>query len=172
MNKALYADNYPVRRQEAFLRAAGQCEHLLNGERCKVRLGDWRVTRSKQLQFEQLICHHVNGDPENPEAELLIICWACHMRLHRKPGPGRKKASARKQGYEVIRIPHLLSLLTCAGFHTWTLPSGSTGWQIGPFQSEAHDPVDAIVMALHWLEAEVRDLQEKLQAREEVAAYA
>jgi hypothetical protein len=164
MNKALYAPNYPQRREEAFLRAAGQCENLLNGERCKVRLGDWRTTRSKQLQFEQLICHHVNGDPENPEAELLIICWACHMRLHRQPGPGRKKASARKQGYEAIRIPHLLKRLACSSFHTWTRPDGSTGWQIGQFFGEANDPVDAIAIALHWLEAEVRTPQAQKEA--------
>ena len=98
MMKQLYASNYEQRRDLAFLRSGGRCEHILasTGERCKVKLGDMRLTRSKHLQFEQLICHHTNGDPENAEAELLIICWGCHMRLHRRPGPGRKKASARQ----------------------------------------------------------------------------
>lgn len=162
MNKALYHPNYELRRKEAFLRAGGRCENTVNGERCKKRNSDWRVTRSGMVQFEQLICHHPNHDPENPEAELLIICWSCHMRLHRRPGPGRKKASARKEGYEAIRVPHLLNLLSVSGFHTWALPSGGTGWQIGQLCGEANDPVDAIAIALHWLQSDMQDLQTKL----------
>ena len=163
MQYKLYADNYQERREQTFLRAAGQCENILdNGERCPVKLGDLRITRSHQLQFEQLLIHHVNGDPENPDAEMIAICWACHMRLHRKPGPGRKKASARKRGYEVIRIPHLMALLARAGLATWSTENGRVGWQICTLASEANDHIDALTMVLHWLSAEVCDLQETL----------
>src|SRR6266567_4770925 len=108
MQAKLYAANYAQRRIETLNRSGGRCENILaNEKRCPVRLGDWRITHSYQLQFEQLLIHHPNGDPENPDAEMIAVCWACHMRLHRRPGPGRKKASARKQGYDVIRIPYL-----------------------------------------------------------------
>ncbi len=167
MQAKLYAANYAQRREETFIRAGGQCENILNGERCPVRAGDWRVTRSKQLQFEQLIIHHVNGDPENPDAVMIATCWACHMRLHRKPGPGRTKASVRKQGYEVIRIPYLMDLLACAGFHTWSTANGRVGWQIGELESSANNHIDALTMALHWLTGEIRDLQSKLDHLQE-----
>ena len=162
MNKKLYAPNYPQRRDEAFVRSGGRCENVVNGERCHVKLGDIRLTRAKNLQFEDLICHHPNGDPENPEAELLIICCACHMRLHRRPGPGRKKASARKCGYEVIRVPHLMELLACSGLTTWSLPDGGVGWQIAPLAGEADNQIEAIAIALHWMSSEIRYLQDKL----------
>jgi hypothetical protein len=159
----LYAANYQERREETFLRSGGRCEHILpDGQRCPVKLGDWRITRSKQVQFEQLLIHHPNGDPENPDAETMAVCWGCHMRLHRQPGPGRPKASARKQGYDVIRVPYLMELLVRAGFSTWTTTNGSISWQIGPLHGSANDPIDALLMALHWLQSEVRDLQEAL----------
>ena len=164
MQIKLYAPNYQQRRAETFARADGRCENILaDGTRCPVRLGDWRVTRSRQLQFEQLIIHHPDNDPENPNARLLAICWACHMRLHRKPGPGRKKASARKQGYEVIRVQYLMELLaTRAGLSTWPTPDGRVGWQIGTLTGEAADSLGALMMALHWILGEMRDLQEAL----------
>lgn len=167
MQAKLYAANYAQRREETFIRATGQCENILNGERRPVRAGDWRVTRSKQLQFEQLIIHHVNSDQENPDAVMIATCWTCHMRLHRKPGPGRTTTSTRKQGYEVIRIPYLMDLLARAGFHTWSTANGRIGWQIGELESLANDHVDALTMALHWLTGEIRDLQSKLDHLQE-----
>ena len=159
MQAKLYASNYQQRREETFTRSGGQCENTLaTGERCSVKWGDWRITRSHQLQFEQLLIHHPHGDPENPDAEMVAICWSCHMRLHRKPGPGRTKASARKQGYEVIRVAHLMEVLARVGLSTWTTANGRVGWQMGALASEANDPIDALTMALHWLSAEVRDL--------------
>ncbi|HET8843267.1 MAG TPA: hypothetical protein VFN35_17525 [Ktedonobacteraceae bacterium] len=163
MIKKLYAANYPQRREETFLRAAGRCENILAGkERCPTKLGDWRITHSKQLQFEQLIIHHPNGDPENPDAVMIAICWSCHMRLHRRPGPGRTKASARKTGYEVIRVPHLMELLRCSGFSTWSLPEGGIGWKIDALCGEACDSIDAVAVALHWMSSEILFLQEQL----------
>ena len=164
MQAKLYAPNYPERREEIFVRSGGQCENILaDGERCTVKLGDLRITRSHQLQFEELLIHHPNGDPENPDADMLAVCWACHMRLHRKPGPGRPKADARKRGYEVIRIPYLMSLLAkSAGLSTWPTPTGGVGWRIDALTGEAAGPLDALLMALHWMRGELRDLQEAL----------
>jgi hypothetical protein len=160
MQAKLYAPNYQQRREETFNRADGRCENkLADGERCPVSLGDWRITHSHQLQFEQLLIHHPNGDPENPDAEMMAVCWACHMRLHRKPGPGRPKGGARKQGYDVIRVPYLMELLARAGFFTWPTPDGRVGWQIGALASEANDSIDALTMALYWMVGEIRDLQ-------------
>jgi hypothetical protein len=168
MQAKLYAPNYPQRREAIFARSEGQCENkLAGGERCTVQLGDWRITHSHQLQFEQLLIHHPNGDPENPEAEMLAVCWACHMRLHRKPGPGRPKAGARKQGYDVIRVPYLMELLARAGFFTWPTPDGRVGWQIGTLASEANDSIDALTMALYWMAGEIRDLQNELDQLQE-----
>ena len=167
MQTKLYAPNYPERREEIFVRSGGQCENILpDGERCPVKLGDLRITRSRHLQFEELLIHHPNGDPENPDADMLAVCWACHMRLHRKAGPGRPKAEARKQGYEVIRIPYLMALLARAGFSTWSTPAGRVGWQIGALASEANDSIEALTMALHWMAGEMRDLQDALARTE------
>jgi hypothetical protein len=164
----LYAENYAQRRIETLNRSGGRCENILaNGKRCPVRWGDWRITRSHQLQFEQLLIHHPNGDPENPDAEMIAVCWACHMRLHQQPGPGRKKASAQKQGYEVIRIPYLMDLLTRAGLHTWSTANGYIGWQIGTLASEANNHIEALTMALHWMVGEIHDLQNKLDQLQE-----
>jgi len=56
MQAKLYASNYQQRREETFNRAAGRCENMLdNGKRCPVKLGDWRITHSHQIQFEQLL---------------------------------------------------------------------------------------------------------------------
>jgi hypothetical protein len=166
--KKLYAPNLPQRRIETFIRAEGRCENILsNGQRCPVSLGHTRITHSGNMQFEELLIHHINGDPENPDSEMLAVCWACHMRLHRKPGPGRKKASARKQGYEVVRVQFLLEQLTVSGLHTWRTSDGHTGWQIGPLTSEAENPIEALAMALHWQASEIRDLEAKLQQSQE-----
>jgi len=82
---------------------------------------------------------------------MIAICWACHMRLHRNPGPGRKKAAARKRGYEVIRIPHLMVMLARVGLYTWVTENRRVGWQMGTLAGEANDHIDALLMTLHWL---------------------
>ncbi len=105
--------------------------------------------------------HHPNDDPENPDAEMLAVCASCHMKLHRQPGPNGK-ASSRKQGYKVISVEHLLCRLAAVGFTVAPNEECRVEWSIGPFAAEATDPIDALLMALHWLTAEVGDLQREL----------
>jgi hypothetical protein len=157
----LYADNYQQRRAGAFLRSEGRCENLVNGQRCPNRLGTFKISRAHNIYIEQLFLHHPNGDPENPDADVLAVCASCHMRLHRQPGPS-DKPSPRKQGYRVVRLDVLLSRLQGIGFVVTPNDVGRVTWRIGSLSAEAADPLDALTMAMHWLCAEVTDLQAEL----------
>jgi hypothetical protein len=106
--------------------------------------------------------HHPNGDPENPDAEMIAVCASCHMKLHRKPD-NDGKMPPQKQGYKVIGMEYLLSRLAAVGFTVATNEGCRVDWSIGPFAAEAADPIDALLMALHWLTAEVGDLQRELE---------
>jgi hypothetical protein len=57
-------------------RAGWHCEH------CGVGHGDLCIgtVRGKEYKTAIAACHP-NNDPENPNAELLALCLACHMRL-------------------------------------------------------------------------------------------
>src|SRR5207248_3131836 len=113
------------------------------------------------LYFEQLLIHHPNDDPWNPDAEMVAVCASCHMILHRKPD-GKVKVPPRKHGYKVIGTDHLLHRLAGVGFSASYTDDCRVIWQLGPLTSEAVDMLDALTMCLHWLGAEVRDLQEGL----------
>lgn len=41
---------------------------------------------SGQMWPVYLQCAHVNHDPENPDAELAVVCPRCHWRYYRRPG--------------------------------------------------------------------------------------
>jgi len=163
----LYADNYQERRQETLLRAAGRCENKIvdaDGQiiwRCPNRLGTFKISHAYNAYFEPLLIHHPNHDPENPHAEMIAVCASCHMKLHRKPDASGKTL-AKKQGYTVVSIKHLLIRLTSAGFCVYPSEAYRVTWRVGPLTAEAADALDAICMAMHWLSAEVRDLQETL----------
>lgn len=161
MMRDLYAPNYAQRREEAILRATGRCEKIIDGQRCPNRVGTLKISHAHNLYFEQLYVHHVNDDPENEEAELICYCASCHMKAHRQPVAGGK-ATARKQGYRVVRIEQLLCSLAAVGFCAHYNEEGRVNWQLGPFGSEAADMLNAVTMCLHWLSAEERDLQEAL----------
>ena len=161
MMRDLYAPNYAQRREEELWRAAGQCENIIDGQRCPNRIGTLKISHAHNLYFEQLYIHHVNDDPENDEAELICYCASCHMKAHRQPVAGGK-ATARKQGYRVVRIEQLLCRLAAAGFSARYTEECRVNWQLGLFAGEAADMLDALTMCLHWLSAEVRDLQEAL----------
>jgi hypothetical protein len=161
MMRELYAPNYPQRREAALLRAAGQCEKIVDGQRCPNRAGTLKISHAHNLYFEQLFVHHVNDDPENDEAELICYCASCHMKAHRRPGPGGK-AAPRKQGYRVVKLERLLCSLATVGFSARYTEECRVIWQLGPFIGEAADMLDALTMCLHWLSAEVRDLQQAL----------
>ena len=162
MMRELYAPNYPQRREAALLRAAGQCEKIIDGQRCPNRAGRLKISHAHNLYFEQLYVHHVNDDPENEDAELICYCASCHMKAHRQPPVAGGKAAPRKQGYRVVKLEQLLCSLAAVGFSARYTEECRVIWQLGPFCGEAADMLDALTMCLHWLNAEVRDLQEAL----------
>lgn len=162
MIRELYAPNYEERRQDTFLRAAGRCENSRDGQRCPHRLGTLKISHAHNLYFEPLLIHHPNDDPWNPDAEMIAVCASCHMKLHRMPD-ANGKIPARKPGYKVISLNHLLCrLATTVGLTIEPHEECRVHWSLGPFEAEAADPPDAICMAMHWLAAEVRDLQTEL----------
>ena len=153
----LYAANHRQRREQALLEANCQCQ------RCPTRFGVLKVSRAFNLKFETPHLHHPNGDPENPDAEVIILCDACHMRAHRQRGKENEKAAPRKAGYEVIRGAVLLERLAGMGLRTWSTENGRMAWQLGDLTGEAADSLDVVLTAFHWLEAEVRSLADKLE---------
>jgi len=157
----LYAPNYEERKLAALIRSGGRCENVIHGKRCTHCLGTFKISRARNAGFEHLHIHHVNDDPHNPDAELMVLCDSCHMKRHRQPGADGK-VSPRKVGYHVISIHPLLLSLTSAGFCVQPNEVCGATWQIGTLQGEAADPLDAVGMAMHWLSAEVRDLQKEL----------
>ena len=161
MMRELYAPNYPQRREEALLRAAGRCENMVDGQRCPNRIGTFKISHAHNLYFEQLYIHHVNDDPENEDAELICYCASCHMKVHRQP-VADGKASPHKQGYRVVKLERLLCSLAAVGFSASYNEECRVNWRLGPFAGEAADMLDALTMCLHWLNAEARDLQEAL----------
>jgi hypothetical protein len=163
MMRELYANNYDQRRREALLRSGGQCENIIEGRRCPNRVGMLKVSHAHDLYFEQLYVHHVNGDPENPDAELICYCASCHMKVHRKPG-SNGKASPQKQGYKVVKLDQLLFRLAGVGFSASFNEECRVTWRFDPclFEAEAADMLDALEMCLHWLGGEVRNLEEAL----------
>ena len=163
MMRELYAPNYPQRRLEALLRCEGRCENIVDGQHCPNHLGMFKISHAGNACFEQLYVHHPNQDPWNEEAVLLVVCSSCHMRLHRQPEQDGK-VLPRKRGYRVIGIDHLLSRLVGVGFRTHPTEECRVAWSFEPcgFEAEAVDLLDALVMCLHWIGGEVRDLQEAL----------
>ena len=156
----LYAPNHRARRDQALLETGGCCS------RCKRLFGPMKLSRSRNLCFEQPHLHHPDGDPENPQARVEVLCDSCHMRAHRQVEQRSGKAAPRKQGYEVMRIPVFLAQLRGAGLKTWVMETGQVGWQIGALSGQAETDVEAIVQSIHWMAGEIRDLEAKLQQRE------
>ena len=163
MMRELYADNYEERRQETLMRAEGCCENKRDGQRCPNRLGVFKISHAHNAYFEPLLIHHPNHDPWNPLAEMIAVCASCHMLLHRKPDTNGK-VPPRKPGYKVVSTEFLLARLAGVGFSASFNEECRVSWCFDScgFQAEAADMVDALVMCLHWLGGEVRDLREAL----------
>ena len=71
-----YPENWPVISRACKDRANWHCEHcgVIHGALC---IG---TVHGKEYKTAIAACHP-NNDPENPNAELLALCKACHMRL-------------------------------------------------------------------------------------------
>jgi hypothetical protein len=157
MIRDLYAANHQERREQAIQETDNHCSS------CKTLLGQVKVSRRHRLWFDYGQLHHPNGDPENPDALVEILCASCHMRAHRLPEKNKGKAARRKTGYEVIRIPVLLERLSSLGLRYWDTETGRVAWQVGDLSGEAADSLDVVLTAFHWLTAEVAYLTDKLE---------
>lgn len=71
-----YPANWDKMALECKERAQWQCQHC-GAMRDEKRIG---VVSGKEYTVVIAACHE-NHDPENPEAVLISLCQACHMRL-------------------------------------------------------------------------------------------
>ncbi len=80
MMRELYAPNYEARRLETLIRSEGRCENTIVDEtdeviwRCPHRIGTFKISRAHNPCFEQLLIHHPNDDPWNPDAIMIAVC--------------------------------------------------------------------------------------------------
>lgn len=72
IGKKPYADNFPVRRDIRRDLVDNKCEHCRRAYK-SIYIGK----KGKECKII-LIAHHPNNDTENPDAELIILCRACH----------------------------------------------------------------------------------------------
>jgi hypothetical protein len=152
------AANHRQRREQALLDTKNCCS------RCHKAFFVVRLSRAYNLKIEQAHLHHPDNNPEDPEARVEVLCDSCHMAAHRQPDPGQSKAPPRKKGYEVVPLPLLRKHVRCAGLVLADTEDGTTTWCIGDLSGEAEDTVEAIELAIHWMDGEIRTLREKLQA--------
>jgi len=78
-NKARYPKDWPeISRRIRFYRAGGQCERIINGERCAARHGEPHpMTGSNVI----LTVAHLDHTPENcADDNLQAMCQRCHLR--------------------------------------------------------------------------------------------
>lgn len=136
----LYAGNYEERRQETLMQAAGRCENMLDGQCCKRRLGTFKISRVYNPCFEQLLIHHPNNDPWNPDADMIAVCASCHMKLHRNPATSGK-VPPRKPGYKVVSMEFLLDRLAGVSFSASFNEECRVSWRFAPcgFQADTAD---------------------------------
>ena len=85
-NRERYGKDWKKRARAAKERAGWKCA------KCGVRHGTLRYSNWTEREWPvYLQAHHLNGDPENPQADLLVVCPRCHWRFFRTPS-GRPPA--------------------------------------------------------------------------------
>lgn len=159
MIRDLYASNHLQRREQALLESGGRCSNPA----CRKWLGRMKLSRAHNLCFDMGHLHHPDGNPEDPNARVEILCDSCHMKAHRQRAKENGKAAPRKVGYEVVRLPVLMERLAGVGLRTWKTETGRVAWRIGDLEAEAEDALDALLMAVHWMEGEIRYLADKVE---------
>jgi hypothetical protein len=159
MIRGLYAPNHRRRREQALLDSEGRCSNPA----CRKWLGRMKLSRNYNLCFDLGHLHHPNGDPENPDAVVQILCDSCHMRAHRQKEKSGEKAAPHKKGYEVVRTAYLLERLAGAGLRTQTTEGGRLAWQLGSLEGEAEDALDVVLTAFHWMSTEIASLTTELE---------
>jgi hypothetical protein len=91
-DEAAYASNFRRRADWHKKRAKYTCAH------CLVRQGAWRVGKSGKPYKVVVSAAHVNHDPRNPRAKLIVLCQSCHKRYDaRVHGEKSRRTYHRKQ---------------------------------------------------------------------------
>ena len=87
IGKQWYADNFPARAFALKEQVAWACEqcHRVHGEECssdilQLHLKGCKKRKKRKKRKIVVTAHHPNYDTENPDAELVILCRACHGR--------------------------------------------------------------------------------------------
>ena len=87
IGKQWYADNFPARALALKEQVAWACEqcHRVHGEECssdilQLHLKGCKKRKKRKKRKIVVTAHHPNYDTENPDAELVILCRACHGR--------------------------------------------------------------------------------------------
>lgn len=110
IGKQLYADNFPERAQARKELVGWRCEwcHRVHGQECTPDIpqltlkGCKKRGRSKKRKIV-LIAHHPNYDTENPDAELIILCRACHGKAQKQHNAEVWRATKAKTTRENIQ---------------------------------------------------------------------
>jgi 5-methylcytosine-specific restriction endonuclease McrA len=92
-NKEKYHPNFDRRSKSRKKRVKYICEQ------CGARQGDTRVNKRGEPYKVMVAAAHVNHDPQNARAKLIILCQQCHLR-HDGPEHGK---NARRTFYRKKR---------------------------------------------------------------------
>lgn len=132
IGKQWYADNFPARALARKEQVGWVCErcYRVHGQECApdmVQLALKGCKRRKKQRKRKIvvIAHHPNYDTENPDAELIILCRACHGKeqkqhnheVHKQAanakkiaeredekGKGQLELTFDEEEYEIIQI--------------------------------------------------------------------
>jgi hypothetical protein len=90
MDSSLYPHNWKAIAAELKEAAQWRCQ------RCRKKAGEWTYNRYGQRRRVVLSVAHLDHDPYNPHARLLVLCLACHLRYdasHAERGRKRRNMS-------------------------------------------------------------------------------
>lgn len=80
-NHARYGPDWKKRASAAKEAVGWQCTKC-EWPHGKPRWSEW----TERFWPVWLQAHHPDFDPENPDAELIVVCPRCHWRYYRRPG--------------------------------------------------------------------------------------
>jgi hypothetical protein len=128
-------------------------------EDCSIPHGVLRMgKRSKSASVGYLHAAHVNHDSHNPQAELRALCPCRQLKYDRRTE--RKRAGARRQGYQVVSTTRWLMEMQGAGLRI-TQEGDRFAWQVDDRFGLADGLLDAIGSAPQCL---VRDRVQEVHA--------
>jgi hypothetical protein len=101
-DESLYASNFRRRADWLKRRKKYTCEH------CGAKQGEERMNKYGCIYKVKIAAAHVNHDPRNPRAKLMILCSACHAKYDAmQHGKQVKRTYHRKQREAQIQAGQL-----------------------------------------------------------------